>query len=149
MPAGKFLRNVKFLRRSECAPKVINSEVTTGAFCTDKVWNPNLDLKLWERGRVFQDLKRQISLCTTHFSSETKKWKTDGHCYNFKNPPFHPWINSLLRLDTNSLLCCFHYFYPWSPFLIYVFHMGICLFWFHLFTLISEDCWLGLLEEGL
>ena len=27
--------------------------------------------------------------------------KTDV-CYDFKNPPSHPWINSLFRLYTNS-----------------------------------------------
>ena len=40
--------------------------------------------KFWARGRVFQYLKRHISLCTAHFSSEPTKCKADGGCYNFK-----------------------------------------------------------------
>ena len=78
VPAGQFQR------RSELAPKGINSEVLVGEFRPNKVWNSNLGFKFWARGRVFQDLKRRISLCTAHFSSKPTKWKSDGRYYNFK-----------------------------------------------------------------
>ena len=103
-------------RRYKLAPKGINSEVPTGEFCANKVWNSILGFKFWARVRVFQYLKRRISLCTDHFSSEPIKWKPDRNWYDFKNPPSHPWINSLLHLETNSLLFCFHSFYPWGKF---------------------------------
>ena len=36
------------------------------------------------RSRVYQDLKRRISLCTAHFSSEQIKWKEDGSLLRIK-----------------------------------------------------------------
>ena len=45
-----------------------------------------------------------MSLCTDHFSSDPTKWKAYGRCYDFKNPPSHPYINSLLFVETISLI---------------------------------------------
>ena len=61
VPAGQFQQ------RSELVPEGINSEVSAGEFCVNRVWNSNLGFKFWARGRVLKDLKRQISLCTSHF----------------------------------------------------------------------------------
>ena len=66
------------------APKRSNSKVPMGEICVNEVWNSNLVLKFWARGRVFQDLRRRISLCTTRFYSEPTKWKAYVSCYNVK-----------------------------------------------------------------
>ena len=63
--------------------------------------------KIWINGLPFARL--------TFILSQKGGKKTDV-CYDFKNPPSHPWINSLLCLENNSLLCCFNSFYPRSQF---------------------------------
>ena len=44
------------------------------------------------------------------FIMSRRNGKKTGVCYDFKNPASHPWINSLLLLETKSFLRCFHYF---------------------------------------
>ena len=100
----RIYRNILSQRRSELALKGSNSKVPTGDYLQLITENSNLSLKFRARGRVFKDMKRQISLCTDQFSSEPKKWKADRRCYNLKKPPSHLCINSLLCLETNSLL---------------------------------------------
>ena len=80
MPVGQFQR------RSKLAPKVIDSEVPSGGFCANRVWTSNVCFKLWAGGRVYQDLKRRISLWTANFSSEPTKWKEDGRLLQFLKP---------------------------------------------------------------
>ena len=96
-------RNIQPQGRSKLAPKGSDSEVPTGEFYANEVWNSNLGLKFQARGIVFQDLKIRISLCTARFSSEPTKWKADGHCYDFKfNFKKHEvYVNTMI--STNSL----------------------------------------------
>ena len=64
IPAGQLLCSLQLLRRSELAPKGTNSEVPAGEFCANGVRNSNMGFKSWSQGRVYQDLKKRISLCT-------------------------------------------------------------------------------------
>ena len=78
VPAGKFLRSLQFLRRYKLALRGIKSEVLVGEFCANVVLNSNVGFRFRARGRVYQDMKRQISLCTAHSSSDPTNWKRFG-----------------------------------------------------------------------
>ena len=55
---------------------ISNSPITTNSLsCIVRV---KVDGLFRPRGRVYQDLKIPISLCTANFSSDPTKWKEDG-----------------------------------------------------------------------
>ena len=63
-----------------------------------------IQIWVWNFGRGVEDSKiwrNGFPISKDHFYSDPTKWTADGRCYVFLNPPYHPWINSLLRLDTN------------------------------------------------
>ena len=115
-PPRRISRNLQSQGRSKLAPEGSNSEVPTKEFCASKVWNSNLVLKFWVRGRVLQDLKRRLSLCMDHFCSETTKCKSGRHCYNFKNRFKTQLIYANKILSTNAL----------SVFILHPHQNGIC-----------------------
>ena len=77
-PSTQILWSVQFPRRPKLSPKGINYEVPAAQLCANGVWNWNMILKLQVQGKIYQDTKKRISLCTANFSSETTKWKEDG-----------------------------------------------------------------------
>ena len=59
--------------------------------------------KFWALGRVYHDLKRRISLCTDHFSSERTKWKEDGHLLKIYKPSA-PSLDQIITLPRDELI---------------------------------------------
>ena len=109
VPAGQLLRSVKFLRRSELAPKELiprcQWDISAPTEFEIQIWVLNFRrnveyIKI--RGNEFSSLHGSLFL-----PSRRSENKTDV-CYNFKNPLSHPWINSLFHLEANSLRCCFN-----------------------------------------
>ena len=107
---------VKFQWKSQLVPKGINSEAPAGSLAPTEfeiqIWVLNLGRgvqysNIWIHGFLFARI--------TFLLSRQSGKKTDV-CYDFKNPPYHPWIQSLLWLENNSLLRCFNSFRPWSQF---------------------------------
>ena len=128
--------NCKYQKISELAPNGINSKVQQGNSNRDPSWHQkeliprcqqehfaptDFEIQIWvfNFGRGVEYSKIWINgfpfAQITFLLSRQSGKKTDV-CYDSKNPPSHPCINSLIFLNTNSLICCIHYFYPWSQF---------------------------------
>ena len=90
--------------------------------CQRESFTPtDFEIQIWVLNFVrgveyFKIWINQFSFARLTFLLSRRSEKKMDSCYNFKNPPYHPWINSLLRLDNNSLLPLFYSFYPWIQF---------------------------------
>ena len=115
-PARQCPRCVRFLRRSELAPKELIPMCQRDNFAPAGF---EIQIGVLNSGRKVDFSKtrgNEFTLRTAHFLFQADKVKTRlNYCYS-KNTPSQPLGNSLFHLESNSLLCCLHLFNYWGPF---------------------------------
>ena len=109
-------RCVQFLRRPKLAPKELITRCQRDNFAPEGF---EIQIWVWNYGREVDYTKargNEFPLRTAHFLFWSNQVETRRKYWHFKNPPSHPLINSLIKLEAKSLLRWFHSFYPWSQF---------------------------------